>query len=577
MTDTFFRPPWTCGRYNKDNKVAIFYNNITGYSYFFEEVSAIIIGEVLSVERNSIVDVNEISNAYPITKEQLVSFFDELTLEGLLVKSIQGDLEIGVYRDKVRKWRLSQTSFVDQPLEEKLYTDFSTAEKLYDQKAGAVTSVMFELTYRCSEMCIHCYNIGATRNNQEVSHRGSLDELSLDEYKRVIDELYALGMYKITFSGGDPFSNKYAWELIEYVYQKNIAISIFTNGLSIDSCKKLADYYPRVIGISIYSGLPEVHDYITRVKGSWNRSMSVISQLSELSVPLEIKCCIMQPNFKSYYTIYEICRKYGAAPQLEVSITDSIEGDQCARDLRLSPEQLEVVLRDENLKLYVGKEIGDRGGGERLMSENACGAGETTFCLTPDGDLIPCCAFHLSFGNVREQSVSEILKSSKNKKYWNILTLEDYEECGRYDYCNYCNLCAGVNYSEHGVPTKAGENNCYTAKVRYGLASKLKQGDDPLMGKSLEERISMFLDYQPINLERKIMEKKIVLTESQFLDLGKKAFCELLENKYLLSEANVLDVYKKLVNNDEVPEDELKEVQKRFRELLDYNAKERGF
>ena len=69
MTDIFFRPPWTCGRYNTDNNVAIFYNNITGYSYFFEEVSAIIIGEVLSVERNAIVDVNEISNAYPITKE----------------------------------------------------------------------------------------------------------------------------------------------------------------------------------------------------------------------------------------------------------------------------------------------------------------------------------------------------------------------------------------------------------------------------------------------------------------------------------------------------------------------------
>lgn len=26
---------------------------------------------------------------------------------------------------------------------------------------------MFELTYNCSEKCIHCYNEGATRNDHE--------------------------------------------------------------------------------------------------------------------------------------------------------------------------------------------------------------------------------------------------------------------------------------------------------------------------------------------------------------------------------------------------------------------------
>ena len=55
---------------------------------------------------------------------------------------------------------------------------------------------MFELTYRCSEACIHCYNIGATRNNEERSGRAKLIELTLDEYKRVIDELYEQGLVK---------------------------------------------------------------------------------------------------------------------------------------------------------------------------------------------------------------------------------------------------------------------------------------------------------------------------------------------------------------------------------------------
>ena len=40
--------------------------------------------------------------------------------------------------------------------------------------------------------------------------------------------------------------------------RKDIAFDVYTNGQSIvNKTKKLADYYPRLVGISIYSGVPE--------------------------------------------------------------------------------------------------------------------------------------------------------------------------------------------------------------------------------------------------------------------------------------------------------------------------------
>ena len=45
----YYRPEWTCGRYNKEFKVAIYYNLIEGMSYFFENDSAEIVGRVLSI------------------------------------------------------------------------------------------------------------------------------------------------------------------------------------------------------------------------------------------------------------------------------------------------------------------------------------------------------------------------------------------------------------------------------------------------------------------------------------------------------------------------------------------------
>ena len=107
------------------------------------------------------------------------------------------------------------------------------------------------------------------------------------------------------------FSKSFVWEIIDYLYNKDIAFDVFTNGQSIiKDVERLANYYPRLVGVSIYSGIAEVHDYITRVNGSWERSMQVVRQLSSLAVPLNLKCCVMQPNVKSYFDDAEECQAF---------------------------------------------------------------------------------------------------------------------------------------------------------------------------------------------------------------------------------------------------------------------------
>ena len=120
---------------------------------------------------------------------------------------------------------------------------------------------------------------------------------------------------------------------------------------------KLLSYFPCVIGISIYSSIPEVHDSITRVKGSFSKSLSVLETLASNAQILEVRCCIMQQNLKSYLGVKDIARHCYATLQLERAIFDSSDGDHSIRKyLRLTEEQLEVVLRDIDNPLYVGKE-----------------------------------------------------------------------------------------------------------------------------------------------------------------------------------------------------------------------------
>ncbi len=477
MNSYFYRPEWTSGRYNKEKHVAIMYNLLAGFSFFFESHSANVIGFILSIDRNQKIRIEDIVKQTGIAEESIQDFFKILRSNGLIVDHILSKQEINSYRCELANVKRKEQSWVDKTTEEKLPMWTTNAEQLYFDAVDdgtTVCSVLFELTYRCSEMCIHCYNPGATRNNKEISHRAEQEELTLNDYKRIIDELYYLGLVKVCLSGGDPFSKEITWDLIDYLYQKEIAFDIFTNGQRITKdIQRLADYYPRVIGISIYSGIADDHDAITRVPGSWSRSMQVVKELSDLAVPMNLKCCVMQPNLHSYYMVADLAKQYGAQPQFEINITESNDGDLCAKQLRLTEEQLHVVLRDNNLALYVGKEAPNYGGQKRDVSYSSCGAGKTGFCISPNGNLRGCPAFTQIYGNLQKLSALDILSNSKELKEWRSATVADYTECGKYDYCDYCNLCAGVNYTEHGDFRKPAETNCFMAKCRYNLAQKL--------------------------------------------------------------------------------------------------------
>lgn len=488
----YYRPEWTVGRYNKEKHVAIMYNLIAGYSHFFESYSADVIGIVLQTGRNGVVDVTKVAAETGICEESIIPFFETLMSVGLLTNVLPTKEGIAQYRTDCAKNKVS-TKQQPKTTAEKLPVEVTTAERSYFaavEDKDVVTSVMFELTYNCSEKCIHCYNPGATRNDSEISHRGDREELGLEDYKKIIDDLNNHGLVKATLSGGDPFSKPFVWEIIEYLFQKEIAFDIYTNGQRIiDQVEKLAGYYPHIVGISIYSGVAEDHDAITRIKGSWERSMKVAKRLSELSVSMNLKCCVMQPNLHSYYMVADIARQLGADQQFEINITDSNEGDRCARQLRLTEEQLQVVLRDDNLPLYVGPEAPNYGGQPRHMDVNGCGAGYTSFCISPEGNFQPCCSFPMHLGNLKSNTLHEVLSNNQTLEEWRTITLAIYSECGQHDYCDYCNLCPGQGYIEHGDYKKPAESCCYMAKIRCNLANKMMNGFDPLQGKEFVEAL----------------------------------------------------------------------------------------
>lgn len=502
----YFRPEWTCGRYNADKHVAIFYNLISSNSYFFDGYSADVIGCIINTPRGKEIERELIQSAFDLSETEIIDFFDDLSSEKLLMNFANRGIE-AIYRKEVANSRINTGIIrnISVSSEEISFAN-SDAELLYFEavkKPGIATSVMMELTYRCSEKCIHCYNPGATRNSKEKSYREIPDELSLEDYKRIIDELYDNGIVRVCLTGGDPFSNPNAWNIIEYLYNKGIAIDVFTNGQLVhNNADKLASYYPRIVGVSVYSDDPSIHDSITGVKGSWEKSIHFISGLSDKAVPMNIKCCIMQPNVKTYRGIIALAQKYGAQPQFEVNIRESNDGDWCVKNLRLTENQLQVILMDENLPYSLPSDLYDYKIRKCDLDRNTCMIGVDDFSITPSGNIQPCVAFPLVFGNLKEKTWNQIMNDNETLKEWLQCTMREYDKCGTYAYCSCCKPCAGLNYIEHGNYRKAAETSCYMAKIRYELLERLSNGEDLLEGKSIAESIELMEVRGVDNLKR---------------------------------------------------------------------------
>lgn len=181
--------------------------------------------------------------------------------------------------------------------------------------------------------------------------------------------------------------------------------------------------------------------------------------------------------------------------QFEINIVDSSDGDKFARQLRLTQDQLEIILRDPNLGVYVGLDAPNLGRRPKLRDYNGCKAGGHAFCITPEGNLQPCCTFPLVLGNVNNDTIANIVSNNRELEKWRNCTLEDYSECLKYDYCEYCTMCPGQGYIQHKDYLKPADGSCFIAKSRYRLIQKLKSGDDPLKGRNVYEVVKELPKY----------------------------------------------------------------------------------
>jgi len=327
---------------------------------------------------------------------------------------------------------------------------------------GIPLSAHFDITYRCNERCVHCY----------LDHDDH-GEMTTAEIKSVLDQLADAGVFFLTFSGGEVFLRRDFLELVAYARRLLFNVKVKTNAAMIrePEARRLRELGIENIQISVYSHRPEVHDAITKLPGSLNRTIKAIRFLKSQGLRVTIANVLMKWNLHDHTGVHALAEELGAIYALDPTITPKIDGDTSILDLRIPGEELGRVFRIEKLVGNVEEFCAPPPppGADELDSY-PCSAGHTLAYISPYGDVYPCVQFPLPSGNVRKQKFIDIWQHSPELNEVRTITARDLPVCSTCSHVGTCTRCPGLAYMEGNMrgPSTA---DCEKSFQRTGIPS----------------------------------------------------------------------------------------------------------
>lgn len=282
-----------------------------------------------------------------------------------------------------------------------------------------------EITQLCNCKCLHCY--------EGENHVKSDKSLSLEDWFRVIDQIKSNGVQRVVVIGGEPCLHKKIIDIVSYLASKKIDVTIFSNGtcLSNELMEVISKNKIR-FKCSLYGHTAEVHDTITQRPGSFQQLMRSIKYFKEHGVDVSIAVVLMKENEKYFDDILSFTKSLELKCKYDV-IRQVFGGKQSIHKPENTTIIRSVMRTSPNFKRVDKKKF------DFAMQRNTCWNGK--FAVCEDGNVIPCVfERNISYGNVKENSIDEILSSDNLQKCWRC-TMEQINYCKDCEFRFACKDC----------------------------------------------------------------------------------------------------------------------------------------
>ena len=322
---------------------------------------------------------------------------------------------------------------------------------------NVLLNLHIDLTYRCNERCIHCY----------LDHDSS-DELTLADLERVFAQARGLGTLFLTLSGGEPMVRRDFFPILRSACAHGFAVKLKTNGTMIrePESEAFADLGVHQVQISVYSDNPGTHDRITKLPGSFRRSMEAITLLRNHGIPVVIADPLMRANIADYAKVQKLAEELGVAFTFDPTITPMINGNIDLSDQRITRTALQKLYSDPNLVGDPAEFCRPASAPDDLHENVPCSAGHNAAYIAPDGSVTPCVQFPYSCGNVRDESLTNIWRRSPHMLEVRSIRLKDLHTCSSCDLLGGCTRCPGLAFMQ-GDLRGPSSIDCEKSEVRF--------------------------------------------------------------------------------------------------------------
>ncbi|HSW69760.1 MAG TPA: radical SAM protein [Gammaproteobacteria bacterium] len=335
---------------------------------------------------------------------------------------------------------------------------------------SAPTRIFLEITYECPEKCAHCYTESGKRR---------ANEMSLVEKFSIIDQMAAMGCFRLSIAGGEPLVDRDFFPVVERAIANHIDVSFSTSGTPITekAAKKLAGLDIRTINISL-DGYDQTSYEQVRGSGRYQYMLRGVQNLRKhYSGKIAAKCTLMTSNIKHLDQIIKLAEDL----KFDVVKFNCVrEAGRAGEHTSLIPTQDEYIesmkiLADfynnkkSKIKLVLPvnpyQKFGDDSASVIDDLGFGCYAGKESFCITAEGQIQPCTSFgplHYVDGNLRDRSLLDAWISGPAMKLFRGLEGSSAcQSCPSYQGCR--GGCYLRSFSAYGN-INATDPYCYERK-----------------------------------------------------------------------------------------------------------------
>lgn len=337
-----------------------------------------------------------------------------------------------------------------------------------------LSSLFISLTRACNLRCPYCYAYGGDPSPEQMD---AIRIVSL------MDEARALGVERITFTGGEPLLYPDLFLLAEKGKKQGIEMELITNGTLIQEGNADELGLFDMVVVTLDGSTARVHD-VTRGAGSFQQTLQGMSILREREIPVTVNTIINKNNYHDLYNIIEMVGQMGIKQHntnvhlpMGRGVNDGLECSE--EEIRAGRFQLGQSLQENMNRDYILKRI-QSSFPIPYLNRKGCGAASTELYVNYDGFLYPCRLLQFSgfrAGNVKEESLVDLVLESEILKNCQRLYTVEIEECQDCSILNYCRGgCRSMHFLYSRDPFVNSPRICSIIKEDLELILWLKTG-----------------------------------------------------------------------------------------------------